>query len=130
MFTLEEKQTKLLCTRCKIMKNESSFSPSHRNSWSSLCADCKAQAKQSFYNRIRTGETMKHKAPRNRSLPRAPPRPEGSFHKRCPSCRTHLWVIQTDLFMPCWKCGKELKITHALRDNTCHKHGIILTEVL
>lgn len=60
---------------------------------------------------------------------RAPPRPRDSVHKRCPSCNTHLYVMQTDNFMHCWKCGKKLKITHALRSSTFRIGGIILSVV-
>ena len=107
------------------MKNESEFS----TGWT-ICSGCAAQAKVDFYHRVKTGETLKNKEPRvKKKKLKSSNRPEGAIHKRCPCCNTHLWVVQTEEKMVCWKCRSNLKITQALRDSTYHRHGVILSVI-
>jgi predicted RNA-binding Zn-ribbon protein involved in translation (DUF1610 family) len=113
---------------CGLFKPASSFENS--SDWQVLCSECQAKAKENFYNRIKSGETCKHTRPPKRIKRRAPEKPVDSVHKRCPSCNTHLWVVQTERSMRCWKCGQELRIAQALRDSTYHRHGVILSVVL
>lgn len=111
------------CGKCDSMKDESEFP---KNSWYEICSQCATRARENFYNRVKSGETCKHTRPAKKVRYGAPKKPENGFQKRCPHCNTHVWAVQTEKVMACWKCGKEIKITDVGEASTYHLHGLIL----
>lgn len=99
-----------LCKICLIEKNEVEF-PKHRFGISSTCKVC-----------TKSLPTASHKKPMKKFVPK----PEGSIHKRCTECKAHVFVLATEEYMDCWKCGQKFKIVKAIRDSTLHRGGIIL----
>jgi hypothetical protein len=113
------------CIKCSEFKPNDSFCCD----WDEVCLDCASKARQSFYNRVTSGETCKHTNPNRKVQPRPPKRAPGSIHKRCPSCKTHVYVDQTEPSLFCWKCGAKFDVAKALRDTSHHRGGVILNEV-
>lgn len=108
------------------MKPEEDFRPG----WI-ICSDCVNQARTDFYNRVKTGETIKNRKPKDikKHVKVIPDHAAGAIHKRCPHCNTHVWVDQTDTETTCWKCQEKLKITKAIRNSTYHRGGLILSVI-
>jgi len=111
------------CLKCDTMKEDSEFP---KNSWYEICSECTVKARESFYSRVKSGETCKHTIPAKKVYYGAPEKPQNGFKKRCPHCNTHVWAVQTDKVMTCWKCGKEIKIVDVGEGSTYHLHGMIL----
>lgn len=116
----------LCCSKCGETKPETEFRPG----WE-MCINCTERARINFYNRVKSGETYRDKPKRGKKIrvKVAPDHPANAIHKRCPGCKAHIWVVQTDQEILCWKCQVKLKITKALRDSTCHRGGVILNVV-
>lgn len=123
---MDGKVVMLYCSKCKTMKPKNEFRPG----WT-MCSDCTDQARIEFYNRVKSGETYKDKPSRGSKIRKkiVPDHADGAIHKRCPGCRAHVWVDQTETTMLCWKCKAKLKITKALRDSTYHRGGVILNVI-
>lgn len=116
------------CKECEVLKNDCDF-PKHRFGYSSTCKDCTSKIKEKLKVESFAKGKGKVYTTRRKSHGEALLKPEGSIHKRCPSCRAHVYVVQTDSFLRCWKCGTDFKIVKALRDSTLHRGGIILREL-
>ena len=116
----------LYCPKCETMKPKNEFRPG----WS-MCLTCAEHTRIDFYNRVKSGETVKNKPLKGGHIHTkiTPDHPANAIHKRCPGCKTHVWVDQTDNEMLCWKCKAKLKITKALRDSTYHRGGVILNVI-
>lgn len=114
---------------CKTVKDDSEFNCGASLRQTVVCLECTTKAKESFYKRVKSGDTTKGKAKVKKRPRRNLLKPEGSVLKRCPFCNANLWVVQTDPKMPCWKCGCDLKISLAIRDSTYHRHGVILSVI-
>lgn len=106
------------CKVCDEIKNEAEFSR-HRFGYSSTCKNCTDLIKKNITGGKVFTTRRKHKGERLE-------KPAGSIHKRCPSCKAHVYVVQTEENFKCWKCGTEYRIVKAIRDSTLHRGGVIL----
>jgi len=116
----------LYCSKCGNMKPKNEFRPG----WD-MCSDCADQTRNDFYERVKSGETVKNRQHRGGKIRKRiiPTHAAGAIHKRCPGCKTHVWVDRANNEMLCWKCKAKLKITKALRDSTYHRGGVILSVI-